>query len=174
MGAHCTTTGPALEFFANEPGILYYEADTIQTGTETLPNDPRFAQQFGLHNTGQSDGAVDAITPALGRLMSKREFPGGERSALSVRWDANVQDDDEDFVVARECKRRDECKATPTAIRTLKAAGGGGARIIYSAAGLDHLTGDQFEITQFLKNLRIEVLGFRQVFGHLSAQTAFS
>jgi hypothetical protein len=39
---------------------------------------------------------------------------------------------------------------------------------------LDHLPGDQFEITQFLKNLRIEVLGFRQVFGHLSDQTAFS
>ena len=39
---------------------------------------------------------------------------------------------------------------------------------------LDHLPGDQFEVTQFLKNLRVEVLGFRQSFGHLSAQTTFS
>ena len=60
VGAHCTTTGQALEFFADEPGILYYEADTIQTGTETIPNDPRFTQQFGLHNTGQSNARVDA------------------------------------------------------------------------------------------------------------------
>ena len=107
-----------------------------------------------------SDGAVDAITPALGRLMSKREFPGGERSALSVRWDANVQDDDEDFVVARECKRRDECKATPTAIRTLKAAGGGGARIIYSAAGLDHLTGEGHQESP--KRLRVLLDALRE------------
>jgi hypothetical protein len=42
------------------------------------------------------------------------------------------------------------------------------------AQTLDHLPGDQFEITQFLKNLRIKVLGFRQMFRHLSVQMIFS
>ncbi|MFP6619757.1 MAG: S8 family serine peptidase, partial [Pirellulaceae bacterium] len=59
VGAHCTTTGQALEFFANEPGILYYEADTVQLAS-LIPSDPLFDQQIGLHNTGQDGGTVDA------------------------------------------------------------------------------------------------------------------
>merc|ERR1712009_20808 len=65
----------------------------------------------------EADAALDTITPAFSRLMShskpKRELEGGEgvRSALSVRWEENGDDDGEEFVVARECKRRDEFKA---------------------------------------------------------------
>ena len=116
----------------------------------------------------EADAALDTITPAFSRLMShskpKRELEGGEgvRSALSVRWEENGDDDGEEFVVARECKRRDEFKATPMAIRSLKggvgAAGGGGARVVYSAAGLRHLTGAKHQESPARLRVLLEAL----------------
>jgi subtilisin family serine protease len=40
--------------------IRYAEPDHILHTTETLPNDPNFANLWGLHNTGQSGGTLDA------------------------------------------------------------------------------------------------------------------
>jgi subtilisin family serine protease len=47
-----TTVADALAAYAREPGVLYVEPD-YQVRAEAIPNDPRFGELWGLHNTGQ-------------------------------------------------------------------------------------------------------------------------
>jgi subtilisin family serine protease len=49
----------ALEFYLNSPEIEYAEPNYIVHATLT-PNDPDFANLWGLHNTGQTGGTSDA------------------------------------------------------------------------------------------------------------------
>ena len=45
---------------AMDPNVAYAEPDYVLTIGATFPNDPSFGQLWGLHNTGQSGGTVDA------------------------------------------------------------------------------------------------------------------
>lgn len=53
----------AIVMLNNTPGILYAEPDyqvkALSAG-QTIPNDPRFSELWGLNNTGQSGGTPDA------------------------------------------------------------------------------------------------------------------
>jgi hypothetical protein len=49
----------ALRVYQAAPVVLYSEPDYYYY-TQTLPNDPGFAQQWGLHNVGQTGGTLDA------------------------------------------------------------------------------------------------------------------
>ncbi len=42
------------------PGVLYAEPDSIYRVAATFPNDPRFPELWGMHNTGASGGVADA------------------------------------------------------------------------------------------------------------------
>ena len=50
----------ALKTFNQQPGILYAEPDYRVQAADLVPNDPRFAELWGMHNTGQSGGLEDA------------------------------------------------------------------------------------------------------------------
>jgi subtilisin family serine protease len=45
---------------AKTPGVKYVEANTIMRALETMPNDARFAELYGMHNTGGTGGTADA------------------------------------------------------------------------------------------------------------------
>jgi subtilisin family serine protease len=63
-----TSTAEAIEQLEDEPGVLYAEPNRYR-GAARIPNDPYFAQLWGLHNTGQivngSAGSPDADIDAL-------------------------------------------------------------------------------------------------------------
>jgi subtilisin family serine protease len=54
------TVEEALPVFNNTDGILYAEPDYEVTVCSTIPDDLRFNELWGMHNTGQSGGTVDA------------------------------------------------------------------------------------------------------------------
>ncbi len=49
----------AIKFYRRHPAVLYAEPNWI-VRTQATPNDPRFGELWGLHNTGQSGGTPDA------------------------------------------------------------------------------------------------------------------
>ncbi|MCK4760481.1 MAG: hypothetical protein KAT69_10560, partial [Candidatus Aminicenantes bacterium] len=51
--------GKAMGVLMNEPSVVYAEPNFIYT-TCDIPNDPRFDDLWGLHNTGQTGGTADA------------------------------------------------------------------------------------------------------------------
>lgn len=50
----------AINTYTNDPIIEYIEPNYIVHAVDVIPNDPSFSQLWGLLNTGQSGGAVDA------------------------------------------------------------------------------------------------------------------
>ena len=50
----------ALEKLNKADGVLYAEPDYKVRALSTFPNDPRFDDLWGMHNTGQTGGTVDA------------------------------------------------------------------------------------------------------------------
>ncbi len=54
------TVEEALLAFNNTDGILYAEPDYEVTLNSTIPNDTGFDELWGMHNTGQNDGTIDA------------------------------------------------------------------------------------------------------------------
>ena len=46
--------------YKQDPNVEYAEPNYIAYTAETFPNDPDFSQQWGLHNTSQTGGTVDA------------------------------------------------------------------------------------------------------------------
>ena len=57
------TVSQALQAFSNHPDVLYAEPNYLVHAFAT-PNDPRFSQLWGLHNTGQTGGTPGADTRA--------------------------------------------------------------------------------------------------------------
>lgn len=49
----------AIRVLERDPAIRFAEADMRITPDQNLPNDPRFGDMWGLHNTGQSGGTFD-------------------------------------------------------------------------------------------------------------------
>jgi len=50
----------AVARFSAHPAVMYAEPDYIVHTLQTVPDDPRFGELWGLHNTGQSGGTADA------------------------------------------------------------------------------------------------------------------
>jgi hypothetical protein len=50
----------ALPVFKNSSGILYAKPNYRARAIETFPNDPRFNELWGMHNTGQTGGTPNA------------------------------------------------------------------------------------------------------------------
>src|SRR5947207_3329126 len=53
----------AVAAYAARADVLFAEPDAVIRAA-ALPNDPRFGEQWGLNNTGQTGGANDADTDA--------------------------------------------------------------------------------------------------------------
>lgn len=53
-----TTVEQALEHYRKDPRVAYAEPNALYT-FDTLPDDTRFRELWGLHNTGQTLGGVD-------------------------------------------------------------------------------------------------------------------
>ena len=58
------TVKDAIERYQRDPAVLYAEPNWI-VDHQASPNDPRFAEMWGLNNTGQSGGRVDADIDAV-------------------------------------------------------------------------------------------------------------
>ncbi len=54
-----------LEKLRNDSNVVYAEPNYYLYALENTPNDPRFAEQWALNNTGQSGGTVDADIHAI-------------------------------------------------------------------------------------------------------------
>jgi len=54
------TVESALQSVNGQPGVLYAEPDYEAQALATIPNDPSFAQLWGMNNTGQGGGTPDA------------------------------------------------------------------------------------------------------------------
>ena len=54
------TVKDALKTFNRTDGILHAQPNYIYKADSTFPNDPNFAQLWGMHNTGQTSGSADA------------------------------------------------------------------------------------------------------------------
>ena len=50
----------AYEIWANDPHILFIEPNYTFSVADTFPNDDRIGNLWGLHNTGQNGGSIDA------------------------------------------------------------------------------------------------------------------
>lgn len=50
----------AAQEWSQMDGVVFAEPDYLISGTQLFPNDPRFPEQWGYHNTGQTGGTVDA------------------------------------------------------------------------------------------------------------------
>jgi subtilisin family serine protease len=84
----------AANALAERPEVSFAEPDRIVTGqAEFLPNDALFAQQWGLHNTGQSGGAPDSDMDG----PEAWDITTGDSSVLVVVLDTGVQQDHPDI-----------------------------------------------------------------------------
>lgn len=54
------TVEEAIEVYRNDPRVEYIEPNYIVQNLINIPNDPNFNQLWGLNNTGQTGGKVDA------------------------------------------------------------------------------------------------------------------
>ena len=54
------TVEEALARYQKDPNVLYAEPNFIYQHAATIPDDPRFNELYGLHNTGQLGGLEDA------------------------------------------------------------------------------------------------------------------
>lgn len=53
------STQALMQYYAKRADVEYVEPNYIYT-TQIIPNDPRFAEMWGLHNIGQTGGTADA------------------------------------------------------------------------------------------------------------------
>ena len=55
------TPEEALSAYRKSPAVLYAEPDyEVRLMSQVIPNDPSFGSLYGLHNTGQIGGVIDA------------------------------------------------------------------------------------------------------------------
>jgi len=50
----------AIELYKKDPNVLYAEPNYMLYALDVFPNDPSFNNLWGLHNTGQTGGTIDA------------------------------------------------------------------------------------------------------------------
>ncbi|MGE4490556.1 MAG: S8 family serine peptidase, partial [Kiritimatiellales bacterium] len=88
------TVSKKIAAFQQLPDVVKYaEADFIVSSQEIFPDDPDFSEQWGLHNTGQDDGTVDADIDAPGAW----ELATGSRDILVAVIDSGVDYNHEDL-----------------------------------------------------------------------------
>ena len=79
--------------FALLPGVELAETDGIGGIAETIPNDPGFWQLWGLHNTGQAGGTVDADIDA----PDAWDLSTGSADVIIAMLDTGIQADHPDL-----------------------------------------------------------------------------
>lgn len=76
----------ALVALNGTPGVLYAEPNYQLKATAIIPNDPRFDELWGMHNTGQTGGVADADIDAPEAWNSRR----GSRNIVVAVIDTGV------------------------------------------------------------------------------------
>jgi hypothetical protein len=86
-------TQAALDALEGLPFIEYAEPDYIARTTATIPNDPSFNQQWGLHNTGQSiQGVLGKIDADVDAPEAWATWTGGATGGIVIAvLDTGVQ-----------------------------------------------------------------------------------
>ena len=80
---------------ASRPGVRFAEVDLVFTGRGAgVPNDPLFDTSWGLHNTGQSGGALDVDLDA----PEAWTFTGGHPAIRVLVLDVGVQQQHPDLL----------------------------------------------------------------------------
>ena len=85
--------GQAIEQYRSRPDVLYAEPDWIVHAIDTIPDDPDFADLWGLHNTGQSGGTADADIDA----PAAWDLGTGSSDVIVVVIDSGVDYNHEDL-----------------------------------------------------------------------------
>jgi subtilisin family serine protease len=81
----------AIDFYHLQPEVDYAEPDHVYQ-TQLIPNDTSFNQLWGMHNTGQSGGVVDADIDAPEAWDSHTDSPGIVIASLDTGVDKNHED----------------------------------------------------------------------------------
>jgi len=81
----------AVSFYRADPDVEYAEPNYIRRAFRT-PNDPRFEDLWGLHNTGQTGGAVDADIDAPEAWDMQRDCSSVVIAVLDTGADLDHED----------------------------------------------------------------------------------
>lgn len=87
------TVEDALPAFNAAPGVLYAEPNYLVRANETVPDDPRFGELWGMKNAGQSGGTVGADI----RATDAWEVNTGDGSVIVAISDSGVDYNHEDL-----------------------------------------------------------------------------
>ena len=82
----------ALAAYRADPNVEYAEPNYLRYTSLTLPNDPRFPEQWALRNTGQSGGLVGADIRAAEAWDTARGAPGVVVAVIDTGVDWNHPD----------------------------------------------------------------------------------
>jgi subtilisin family serine protease len=86
-----TDVGSTIDLYLREPVVRYAEPDYIYH-TQILPNDTRFGDLWGMHNTGQSGGLVDFDIDGPEGWDVNTQAPGIVIGSIDTGVDINHQD----------------------------------------------------------------------------------
>lgn len=85
LSAPGVTVQDVTSWAARTPGVAFIEPDFV-IASRAIPNDPSFGQLWGLHNTGQSGGTVDADIDA----PAAWDITTGSRSVVVAVIDTGI------------------------------------------------------------------------------------
>jgi len=82
----------AIAFYSRQPGVEYAEPNYLAYA-DAIPNDPKFNEMWGLHNTGQTGGTPDADIDA----PEAWEIATGSEEIVAASIDTGVDYNHEDL-----------------------------------------------------------------------------
>lgn len=86
-----TDVGALIDVYRADPLVRYVEPDFVYH-TQAVPNDPRFGELWGLHNTGQNGGLVDFDIDGPEGWDVNSSAPGIVIGSIDTGVDPNHQD----------------------------------------------------------------------------------
>ncbi len=82
----------ALDYYLRLPEVKYAEPDYIYHTQQLIPNDPRFPELWGMHNTGQSGGLVEFDIDAPDAWESHTDAPAVVIGSIDTGVDRDHED----------------------------------------------------------------------------------